>query len=43
VWEWEVYSGWHPMPKRTWGIGVVKVIKREMNQAIALAMGRKCR
>jgi len=31
------------MSKRTWDNGVVKVIKRERNQAIALAVGRKCR
>jgi hypothetical protein len=31
------------MSKRTWDIGVVKVIKREKNQAIALAVGRKYR
>jgi len=31
------------MWKRTWDIGVVKVVKREINQAIALAVGRKCR
>jgi len=31
------------MSKRTWDTGVVKVIKRERNQAIALALGRKCR
>jgi len=31
------------MSKRTWDIGVVKVIKRERNQAIVLAVGRKCR
>jgi len=43
VWEWEVYSGWHPMSKRTWDIGVVKVITREINQALVLAMGRKLR
>jgi len=35
-------GGWHPMSKRTWGIAVVKVIKRERNQAIALALGGKC-
>ena len=39
----EFYSGLHPMSKRTWDIGVVKVIKRVINQAIALAMGRKSR
>jgi len=27
VWEWEVYRGQHPMSKRTWDTGVVKVIK----------------
>jgi hypothetical protein len=27
VWEWEFYSGRHPMSKRTWDIGVMKVIK----------------
>jgi hypothetical protein len=31
------------MSERTWDIGVMKVIKRERNQAIALAVGRKCR
>jgi hypothetical protein len=31
------------MSKRTWDTGVMKVIKKERNQAIALAMGRKCR
>jgi len=31
------------MSKRTWDIGVVKVIKRERSQAIALGLGRKCR
>jgi hypothetical protein len=30
------------MSKRTWGIGVVKFIKSESNQVIALAVGRKC-
>jgi hypothetical protein len=30
------------MSKRTWGIGVMKVIKREGKQAIALALGGKC-
>jgi hypothetical protein len=43
VWEWKVYSGRHPMSKRTWDTGVVKVIKRERSQTIALALGRKCR
>ena len=28
MWEWEVYSGWHPLSKRTSDIGVVKVIKK---------------
>jgi hypothetical protein len=31
------------MSKRTWDTGFVKVIKRERNQAIALALGRKNR
>jgi len=31
------------MPKRTWDIGVVKVIKRDRSHAIALALGRKYR
>jgi hypothetical protein len=31
------------MSKRTWDTGVVEVIKRERNQAIALNSGRKCR
>ena len=31
------------MSKRAWDNGAVKVIKRERNQAIALALGRKCR
>ena len=31
------------MSKRTWDNGVVKVIKRERNQAIALALEGKCR
>jgi len=31
------------MRKGTWDIGVVKVIKSERNQAIALALGGKCR
>jgi len=43
VWEWEVYGVWHPVSRRTWDIGVWKVIKGEINQAIALAMGGKCR
>jgi len=43
VWECEVYSGRHPMSKRTLDFGDVKVIKREISQAIALATGRKCR
>jgi hypothetical protein len=43
VWEWEVYDDWHRMSKRTWDIGVEEVIKREINQAIALAMGGQCR
>ena len=30
------------MLKRTWDTGLMKVIKKERNQAIALAMGRKC-
>jgi len=30
VWlECRVYSGWHPMLKGTWNIGIVMVIKRE--------------
>jgi len=36
VWKWEFYSGRQHMSKRTWDIGVLKVIKRERNQAIAL-------
>jgi hypothetical protein len=43
VWEWKVYSGRHPMSKRTWDIGVVQVITREINQAIVLAVEKKCR
>ena len=43
VWEREVYSGRHPISKRTWDIGVVEVIKRGRNQAIAIALGGKCR
>jgi hypothetical protein len=31
------------MSKGTWDIGVVKVIKRERNQAIALTLEGKCR
>jgi hypothetical protein len=31
------------MPKRTWDIGVEKVITREINQAVALALEKKCR
>jgi len=31
------------MSTRTWDIGVVKIVKRENNQAIALAVGMKCR
>jgi BRCT domain type II-containing protein len=31
------------MSKRTWDTGVVKVIKRERKQAIALSLGGKCR
>ena len=31
------------MSKITWHIGIVKVIKRETNQAIALAVAKKCR
>jgi hypothetical protein len=31
------------MSKKTWDTGVVKVIKRERSQAIALALERKCR
>jgi hypothetical protein len=42
VWEWEFFSGRHPMSKRTWDTGVMKVIKRERNQAIELALGGKC-
>jgi hypothetical protein len=42
VWEWEFYSGRHPMSKRTWDNGVMKVIKRERNQATVLALGGKC-
>jgi len=43
VWELEVSSGRHPMSKRTWDIWFVKVIKREINQAVALVVGSKCR
>jgi hypothetical protein len=43
VWEWEVYSGRHHIPKSTWDIGVEKVITREINQAVALALEKKCR
>jgi hypothetical protein len=42
VWEWEFYSGQHSMSKRTWGTGIVKVMKRERNHANALALGGKC-
>jgi hypothetical protein len=31
------------MSKRTWDIGFNKVTKRERKQAIALALGGKCR
>jgi hypothetical protein len=40
VCEREVYSSRHPMSKRTWDTGVVKVIKREKNRAVTLAVGR---
>ena len=43
VWELEVYSGRHSMSERTCDIGVVKVTKREENQAIVLDVERKCR
>jgi len=43
VWEWEFYSGRHRISKRIWNIEVVEVIKKERNQAIFLAVGRKCR
>jgi hypothetical protein len=32
-----------PCRKELGTLGVVKVIKRERNQAVALAVGRKCR
>jgi hypothetical protein len=41
--DWEFYGGRHSMSKRTWDIGVAKVIKRERKQAIALALGGKSR
>lgn len=31
------------MSKRNWDTGVLKVIKKERNQATALGVGRKCR
>jgi hypothetical protein len=31
------------MSKRNWDTGLLKVIKKERNQATALGVGRKCR